>query len=180
MSNYYYPVLAFHVIAVLSWMSMLFYLPRLYVYHQEHKEKEQFVEVVKIQEFKLYKYIGMPAMWATIFSGIFLIYNNMELMNQGWMHAKLLLLVLLIVYSFSLETYRQQLEKNLCTKSGKFFRAYNEVPTILAILIVTYVITKSIPIIFSVGITLFFVFIMYMIMKNKPKECEKNNKGDKQ
>ena len=178
MSDYYYPVLAFHIIAVLSWMSMLFYLPRLYVYHQEHKEKEQFVEVVKIQEFKLYKYIGMPAMWATIFSGIFLIYNNIELMKQGWMHAKLLLLVLLVIYSFSLEKYRQQLAVDKCTKSGKFFRAYNEVPTILAILIVTYVITKSIPIFFSIGITLFFVFIMYMIMKNKPKTTEKNNKGD--
>jgi putative membrane protein len=172
LNDYYYPVLAFHIIAVLSWMSMLFYLPRLYVYHQEHKDKEQFVEVVKIQEFKLYKYIGMPAMWATIFSGIFLIYNNMELLKQGWMHAKLFLLVLLVIYSFSLEKYRQQLAENICKKSGKFFRAYNEVPTILAILIVTYVITKSIPIIFSVGITLFFVFIMYMIMKNKPKERE--------
>lgn len=178
MSDYYYPILAFHIIAVLSWMSMLFYLPRLYVYHQEHKEKEQFVEVVKIQEFKLYKYIGMPAMWATIVSGIFLIFSNPDLMTQGWMHAKLLLLVLLVIYSFSLETYRKQLEQNTCSKSGKFFRAYNEVPTILAILIVTYVITKSIPIIFSIGITLLFVFIMYMIMKNKPKEIEKNNKGE--
>lgn len=154
-------------------MSMLFYLPRLYVYHQEHKDKEQFVEVVKIQEFKLYKYIGMPAMWATIFSGIFLIYNNMELMKQAWMHAKLFLLVLLIIYSFSLEKYRQQLALDNCKRSGKFFRAYNEVPTILAILIVTYVITKSIPVIFSIGITLFFVFIMYMIMKAKPKKIKK-------
>jgi len=172
LAEYYYPVLAFHVIAVLSWMSMLFYLPRLYVYHQEHKEKEQFVEVVKIQEFKLYKYIGMPAMWATIFSGIFLIYNNPELMKQGWMHAKLFLLVLLTIYSFSLETYRKQLQNDACKKSGKFFRAYNEVPTILAILIVTYVITKTIPIAFSIGITLFFVFIMYMIMKNKPQKSK--------
>jgi len=178
LSNYYYPVLAFHIIAVLSWMSMLFYLPRLYVYHQENKEKEQFVEVVKIQEFKLYKYIGMPAMWATIFSGIFLIYSNPELMKQGWMHAKLLLLILLVIYSFSLEKYRQQLAVDNCAKSGKFFRAYNEVPTILAILIVTYVITKSIPIAFSIGITLFFVFIMYMIMKNEPKTIEKNNKKE--
>lgn len=178
MSDYYYPVLAFHIIAVLSWMSMLFYLPRLYVYHQEHKEKKQFIEVVKIQEFKLYKYIGMPAMWATIASGIFLIFSNPELIKQGWMHAKLLLLFLLVIYSFSLETYRKQLEQDTCTKSGKFFRAYNEVPTILAILIVTYVITKSIPILFSIGITLFFVFIMYMIMKNKPKLTEKNNKGN--
>ena len=177
MSDYYYPVLAFHIIAVLSWMSMLFYLPRLYVYHQEHKDKEQFVEVVKIQEFKLYKYIGMPAMWATLGSGILLIYNNMELMTQGWMHAKLFLLILLVIYSFSLEYYRKQLSTNSCTKSGKFFRAYNEVPTLLAILIVTYVITKNIPIIFSIGITLFFVFIIYMIMRNKPKKII-NNKGE--
>ena len=103
----------------------------------------------------------------------------MELLSQSWMHAKLFLLLLLIIYSFSLEKYRQELAEDKCEKSGKFFRAYNEVPTILAILIVTYVITKSIPLIFSVGITLFFVFIMYMIMKNRPKECEKNNKGDK-
>ena len=169
MSEYYYPILAFHIIAVLSWMSMLFYLPRLYVYHQEHKEKTDFTDVVKIQEFKLYKYIGAPAMWATLLSGIFMLYLNPELMQQGWMHAKLLLIVLLIIYSLSLEFYRKQLANETCTKSGKFFRAYNEVPTILAILIVTYVITKSIPIIFSLGITLFFVFIMYMIMKAKPK-----------
>ena len=109
-------------------------------------------------------------MWATIFSGIFLIYNNIELMTQGWMHAKLFLLILLVIYSFSLEKYRQQLAVDTCTKSGKFFRAYNEVPTILAILIVTYVITKTIPIAFSIGITLFFIFIMYMIMKNKPQK----------
>jgi putative membrane protein len=151
-------------------MSMLFYLPRLYVYHQEHKDKEQFVEVVKIQEFKLYKYIGAPAMWATVFSGTFLIYNNMELMTQGWMHAKLLLIVLLIIYSMSLEKFRKRLACDKCEKSGKFFRAYNEVPTILAILIVTFVITKNIPILFSIGITLFFIFIMFMIMRAKPKK----------
>jgi len=178
LNDYYYPVLAFHIIAVLSWMSMLFYLPRLYVYHQENKEKEQFVDIVKIQEFKLYKYIGAPAMWATLISGIFMLYTNPELMKEGWMHAKLFLLVLLIAYSFSLEYFRKQMENDNCEKSGKFFRAYNEVPTILAILIVTFVITKSIPIIFSIGISLFFIFIMYMIMKNKPKKSEKNNKGE--
>lgn len=171
LSEYYYPILAFHIVGVLSWMSMLFYLPRLYVYHQENKDKEQFVEIIKIQELKLYKYIGAPAMWATIASGAFLLFLNPELLKQGWMHAKLLILVLLIIYSFSLEYYRKQLVNNSCLRSGKFFRAYNEVPTIFAILIVTFVITKSIPIYFSVGITLFFVFIMYMILK--PKKSNK-------
>jgi len=173
-NEYYYPILAFHIIAVLSWMSLLFYLPRLFVYHQEHKDKEQFVEVVKIQELKIYKIIGFPAMIATIVSGIMLMIANPDLLKEAWFHAKLSLLILLIAYSFSLEHFRKQLATNSCTKSGKFFRAYNEVPTILAILIVTYVITKSIPILFSIGITLFFIFIMYMIMKAKPKTT--NNK----
>lgn len=167
MIEYYMPILAFHVISVLSWMAVLFYLPRLYVYHQEHSEKKEFLEVVKIQELKLYKYIGVPAMWATIFSGAFMIYINQDLLNMGWMQAKLGLIVILTAYSFSLEYFRLKLLNDECTRGGKFFRAYNEVPTILGILIVTFVIMKSIPVVFSIGITLFFVFIMYMIAKPK-------------
>ena len=167
MIEYYMPILAFHVISVLSWMAMLFYLPRLYVYHQEHSEKKEFVEIVKIQELKLYKYIGAPAMWTTILSGAFLIYLNPELLNNTWMYAKLILIVLLVAYSLSLEYFRKKLLNDECTRSGKFFRAYNEVPTILGILIVTFVIMKSIPVMFSIGITLFFAFIMFMIVKPK-------------
>lgn len=169
MIEYYLPILTFHVISVLSWMAMLFYLPRLYVYHQEHKEKEQFIEIVKIQEYKLYKYIGLPAMWATIISGILMIIANPSLFQMPWFHAKLTLVILLVAYSLSLEHFRKKLENDDCTKSGKFFRAYNEVPTILAILIVTFVIMKSIPIVFSIGITAFFAFIMYKIMTPSKK-----------
>ena len=165
MAEYYLPILSFHVISVLSWMAMLFYLPRLYVYHQEHKDKNEFVEIVKIQEYKLYKYIGMPAMWTTIVSGIVMIVVNPSLFQEPWFHAKLTLVILLVAYSFSLEYFRKKLEKNECDKSGKFFRAYNEIPTILAILIVTFVIMKTIPVYFSIAITLFFSFIMYKIMQ---------------
>jgi putative membrane protein len=168
--EYYLPILAFHVISVLSWMAMLFYLPRLYVYHQENSEKKEFVEIVKIQEYKLYKYIGVPAMWTTILSGVMMIIANPELMSQGWFHAKLFLLFILIGYSHSLGVYLKQLKNDTCTKSGKFFRAYNEVPTVLAILIVTFVIMKTVPVIFSVFITAFFGFIMYMIMKPKKEK----------
>lgn len=170
LQEYYLPIQAFHVISVLSWMAMLFYLPRLYVYHQENSEKKEFIEVVKVQEFKLYKYIGMPAMWATIFSGILMIVANPALFQSPWFHAKLTLVILLVAYSISLETYRKQLEMDSCEKSGKFFRAYNEVPTVLAILIVTYVIMKDIPVFFSIGITLFFAFVMYKIMTPKKKD----------
>ena len=167
MENYYLGIKAFHVIAVMSWMSLLFYMPRLFVYHQENKDKKDFTDVVKIQEDKIYRIIGAPAMWATIVSGATLIYITPSLLEQSWMLAKLLVLVLMIAYSFSLEYFRKILAKDECTKSGQFFRAYNEVPTLFAILIVTFVITKSIPVYFSIGITLFFGFIIYKILSKK-------------
>ncbi len=141
--EYYTWILAFHVLSFISWMAMLFYLPRLFVYHSEHKDKKEFVEVAKIQEYKLYKYIGVPAMWATVLSGIsMLLLNPSILSGGGWMHAKITVVILLIAYSYSLDFYRKQLEADICQKSGQFFRAYNEVPTILAIFIVIFVVVK--------------------------------------
>jgi len=165
--EYYSYILAFHIIAVLSWMAMLFYMPRLFVYHVEHCKKKEFTEVVKIQEEKIYKVIGFPAKIATILSGATMLYLNPTLLTQNWMVAKLGLLVLLISYSFSLEKIRIKLKENDCYKNGRFFRAYNEIPTLLAILIVTFVITKSIPLIFSIFITLFFGFIIYKIANKR-------------
>ena len=165
--EYYSWILTFHVVSFMSWMAMLFYLPRLFVYHVENIDKKDFVEVVKIQEYKIYKYIGHPAMWATILSGLAMLYINNVLLTQDWMYAKLFMLALLIAYSYSLEYYRKQLENNTCEKSGKFFRMYNEQPTMLAILIVGYVITKSFSLIFSMIIIMLFVFISYMILKPK-------------
>ncbi len=170
--DYYTHILAFHIMSVMSWMAMLFYLPRLYVYHKEYSVKKEFTEVVKIQEYKLYKYIGLPAMWTTIISGGYMIYINPILLEASWMIAKLLIVGLLTAYSLSLEIYRKQLENDTCTKNGKFFRAYNEVPTILSILIVIFVILKSIPILFSISITLFFIFIIYMIIKPSKEQIE--------
>lgn len=165
--SYYTWILTFHIMAVMSWMAMLFYLPRLFVYHVENIEKKEFVEVVKIQEYKIYKYIGAPAMWATIASGAIMIFSNSELLSQSWMHAKLFTLLFLIHYSFSLNKYRIQLEKDICKKSGKFFRMYNEIPTMLAILVVGYVITKSFSIIFTLITIALFAFIGYKIMNPK-------------
>jgi len=143
MAAYYNWILAFHVMSFMSWMAMLFYLPRLFVYHSEHSDKADFVEVVKIQEYKLYKYIGLPAMWATIISGGMLIYIVPAMLSGGgWLHAKLFFVALLIAYSFSLEYYRKKLIEESNYKSGKFFRFYNEVPTLLSIAIVIFVVIK--------------------------------------
>ncbi|MDF1876618.1 protoporphyrinogen oxidase HemJ [Sulfurimonas sp. SAG-AH-194-L11] len=134
-------VLWFHVVSFISWFAVLFYLPRLFIYHTEHKDNEGFVRVVKIQEYKLFKYIGVPAMWATLLSGSYLVYE-IGFAGNRWLHAKLLFVAILIAYFFSMNFYRKQLEKDECEKSGKFFRMYNEVPTLLMMLIVGMVVLK--------------------------------------
>lgn len=134
-------VLWFHVISFISWFAVLFYLPRLFVYHAENIDNKGFVEVVKIQEMKLLKYIGIPSMWATIVSGAYLSYE-IGFAGNGWLHTKIFFIVLLVIYFFSMEKYRKEFLEDRCQKSGKFFRFYNEVPTILMLGIVAMVVFK--------------------------------------
>lgn len=139
--NYNY-LLTFHIVAFTSWMAMLFYLPRLFVYHVEHWEKKEFKEVVTIQEDKLYNFIGWPSLLATLTSGLALLIINPALFQSGgWLHVKLLATFLLVIYHFSLGYFKKQL-KTCPTRSGRFFRIYNEVPTILMIMIVICVVAK--------------------------------------
>ena len=106
----YYYVKIFHIISFVSWMAMLFYLPRLFVYHAEHKDNKGFCEVVKIQEEKLYNFIGYPAIICTLLSGIWLIALQPSLLTEGgWLHAKILLVIILIAYHFSLFYYDKRL-----------------------------------------------------------------------
>jgi len=143
---YYNWILAFHVMSFISWMAMLFYQPRLYVYHKEHEQNGAcFTDVIKIQEEKLYSFIGVPALWATLLSGLFMIYLNPALFESGiWLYVKLVAVVLLIAYHYSLGYFKKKLKEGTCTKSGKFFRAYNEVPTLLMIVIVIMVVIKPV------------------------------------
>jgi len=140
---YYSWILAFHVMSFVSWMAMLFYLPRLFIYHRENANTKAFTDIVEIQEYKLFKYIGVPAMWATIISGGVMLYLNSGIFSSGgWMHAKLLLLAFLIAYHVSLERIRKILIENPYYKSSKYLRIYNEVPTLLMIFIVIMVVVK--------------------------------------
>ena len=134
-------IIWFHIISLVSWFAALFYMPRLFVYHAENMDNKGFVEVIKVMEMKIYKYIGLPAMWATVLSGISLaiLYG---FNGNGWLHTKIFLVVILMAYFFSLGRYRIQLLEDRCQKSGKFFRAYNEVPTIILMIIVGLVIFK--------------------------------------
>lgn len=142
-------MLWFHIISMVSWFAVLFYLPRLFVYHVENGTNQGFIDVVEVMEIKIYKYIGVPAFWATLLSGIALIvmstqqYNGVNVFQMGgWMHAKMTLVAILIGYFFTLGHYRLKLKENTAYKSGKFFRMYNEVPTLLLIGIVALVIVK--------------------------------------
>ena len=143
--QYYSWILAFHVMSVISWMAMLFYLPRLFVYHADHADNAGFVEVVKIQEHKLYYFIGIPAFWASLLSGATMLALNPALFKSGlWLHIKLTAALLMILYHLSLRFFLKKFATDSCTKSGKFFRIYNEIPTILMIIIVIMVIVKPI------------------------------------
>jgi putative membrane protein len=140
---YYNWILAFHVMSFVSWMAMLFYLPRLFIYHRENADTKAFTDIVEIQEYKLFKYIGVPAMWATILSGATMLYLNSGIFSSGgWMHAKLLFVAFLIAYHFSLGNIRTTMIDNPHFKTSKWLRVYNEAPTLLMIFIVIMVVVK--------------------------------------
>jgi putative membrane protein len=140
---YYTWILAFHVMSFVSWMAFLFYMPRLFIYHRENADTKDFTDVVKVQEYKLHKIIGVPAMWATLLSGASMLYLNTAIFSSGgWMHAKLLALVFLLAYHISLGKIRLTMINNPHYKSSKWFRVYNEAPTLLMIFIVIMVVVK--------------------------------------
>ena len=138
----YLYVKIFHIISFVSWMAMLFYLPRLFVYHAEHKDNKGFCEVIKIQESKLYNFIGYPAIICTLLSGIWLLMLEPTWLQGGWLHAKISLIVILVIYHFSLYRFMIAFREDRCQKSGKFFRMNNEVPTLILIIVTFLVIIK--------------------------------------
>ena len=145
MNDYYNWILSFHIMSFVSWMAALFYLPRLFVYHREHSHNKKFIEVVQIQEHKLYHYIAMPAMIATVATGALMIALNPDLFKSGlWLHLKLLFVLILLAYHFSLKFFMKHLKATPDYKNGKFFRLYNEIPTLLMVMIVVLVIIKPI------------------------------------
>lgn len=142
MVEYYDWIKAFHFAAFISWMAGLFYLPRLFVYHMEHYDNKDFVKVVKIQEHKLFYYIAQPAMIASVASGVWMIVLNTDLFILGYFHAKLTFALLLIIFHCVMWFYLKQLKDDKCTKSGKFFRISNEVPTLIMIGILIFMVIK--------------------------------------
>ena len=143
--NYYLLFKSLHLIAVISWMAGLLYLPRIFVYHVENSEKKEATEIFETMERKLYFYIMRPAMILSWFFGIILIYiSGIDIFSQLWIHLKLGLVVILTVYHEYLGACLKSLKLKTNTKTSKFFRIINEVPTILLIFIIFIVIFKPI------------------------------------
>ncbi len=143
--NFYLLFKSLHLIAVIYWMAGLLYLPRIFVYHVENLEKEEAIEIFKIMERRLYFFIMRPAMITTWLFGVILIYiNGLDIFSQLWMHIKLFLVIFLTIYHEYLGICLKSLKLKTNTKSSKFFRIINEVPTIILILIIFIVIFKPI------------------------------------
>ena len=143
--NSYLLFKSLHLIAVVSWMAGLLYLPRIFVYHVENKDKREATDIFELMEKRLFFYIMRPAMIFTWIFGLILIYlNGIEIFSQLWMQLKIVLVILLSAYNDYLGKCLLSLKNNSNTRSAKFFRIINEIPTIMLIFIVFLVIFKPI------------------------------------
>ena len=142
--NSYLIFKSLHLIAVISWMAGLLYLPRIFVYHSENSN-EIITNVFKTMERKLFYYIMTPAMILSWFFGLILIHEiGFNQLANLWLQLKLLFVILLTIYHFYLGSLLTKFKSDLNEKTSKFYRFINEIPTLLLILIVFIVIFKPI------------------------------------
>ena len=143
--NSYLLFKSLHLIAVISWMAGLLYLPRIFVYHSQNNTHQVISEVFKVMERKLFFYIMTPAMILSWVFGLILIHEiGFDKLGQTWMILKLVFVSLLTFYHFYLGKILGQFKSDLNTHSHKFYRLINEIPTLLLILIIFVVIFKPI------------------------------------
>lgn len=133
-----------HIIAVISWMAALLYLPRLFVYHAGVAHESPEAKLLEVMEYRLQRYIMNPAMLATWALGLLLlsIPGLIDWKADIWMHSKFLLVLLLSGVHGFLSVCRKKLANGTNTRSPKFYRVLNEVPTLLMIGIVILVVVK--------------------------------------
>jgi putative membrane protein len=133
-----------HIIAVISWMAGMLYLPRLYVYHTGVKAGSEASEMLKVMERRLLRFIINPAMILTWIFGIWLagMYGWDSLKHAGWFHIKLTMVVLMQICHAFLARWRKDFAADRNTHTAKFYRIVNEVPTLLMIIIVLMVVIK--------------------------------------
>ena len=140
--NLYLLFKSLHLIAVISWLAGLLYLPRIFVYHSEATHESQ-KDVFKIMEKKLYNYIMMPAMLLSWLFGVLLIHSlGFAVFLELWMKIKIILVTVLTFYHFLLGKYLADFSSDSNQTTSKFYRIINEVPTIILIVVVFVVVFK--------------------------------------
>ena len=139
LDQWYLWIKAFHIMAVISWMAGLFYLPRLFVYHADARD-EVLIDTFRVMERRLYRAIMWPAMLASWAAGLTLI--AIIGFSQVWLHVKLLLVLLMSAFHFLLGWHLKRFAAGRETKDQKYFRIINEIPTLLMIGIVILAIVK--------------------------------------
>ena len=143
--NTYLLFKSLHLIAVISWMAGLLYLPRIFVYHSQNNVQPIISEVFKVMEKKLFYYIMTPAMILSWIFGLILIHEiGFDKLEQKWMILKLIFVVLLTLYHLYLGKILGQFKLDSNKHSHRFYRYINEIPTLLLILIIFVVIFKPI------------------------------------
>lgn len=135
-------VKALHVISIIAWMAALLYLPRLFVYHTQAPAGSIQSETFKIMERRLLKAIATPAMVASLVFGVWMIWLVPGLLSDGWLHAKLLLVLGLFAVHGMMSRWRKDFEADRNERPQRFYRIANEVPTVLMIGIVVLVVVK--------------------------------------
>ena len=146
--NTYLLFKSIHLIAVISWMAGLLYLPRIFVYHSDAVKNNKSVDLIstfKVMEKRLFIYIMNPAMIVSWIFGILLIHTiGINNLSSIWLQLKLILVVVLTIYHFFLFQCLRKFNENSNSFSSKFYRIINEIPTVLLIGIVLVVVFKPI------------------------------------
>jgi putative membrane protein len=139
-SDWYLWIKALHLISVIAWMAGLLYLPRLFVYHADAAVGSELSETLKAMERRLLRAIMNPAMFAVyIFGGLMLVVQDWQ---QGWLHGKLLMVLALTVVHHMYAAWRKDFANDRNKRPARFYRIWNEVPTVAMIVIVILVIVK--------------------------------------
>ena len=135
-------VKAFHLISIISWMAGLLYLPRLFVYHAAVKPDSAQAKTFIVMEKRLLKVIMNPAMIASLVFGLWLLVLEPTLFKHGWFLIKIIAVALLFFCHIQFAIMRRHLETGISNKSEGYYRIWNEVPTVLMIIIVIMVIVQ--------------------------------------
>lgn len=140
--DHYLWLKAFHIMALIAWMAGMFYLPRLFAYHAESPNGSQQAETFKVMERRLLRMIMNPAMIATWVFGLSMLAANPGLFQQGWLHGKLVLVLAMTILHAVFSKWRKVFAADGNQRPAKFYKIWNEVPTLLMIVIVILVVVK--------------------------------------